>query len=330
MIKNLLTFTLLCFALSTIAQHTFSIVAIDTITGEVGSAGASCVDDSDPQGGAIIISRLIPGVAALHTQAFYHKENQENFYNQVKEGHRSLESTIIWLTQHDIEGFHSFRQYSGVAMRDGELEVYAVTGDDVLPEKGDIVGPNYAIAGNILKNKDILTKMENGFLNASGTLADKLLGALREAKEIGADARCEPNNVSSLSAFLRVARPTDEEDKYFLDLYVPSVPEFIDPIDSLLNLYDQWLKTTSNVKLIRDDQIKLYPNPVQNTIQIELAKLSYHEKTYELSDYLGKIISKGPLQRTIYLDNNISNGIYILNIKSKEGIILFGEKIMIQ
>ena len=42
-------------------QDTFSIVAIDPITGKVGSAGASCI------GGSMIISDIHPGLGGIHT-----------------------------------------------------------------------------------------------------------------------------------------------------------------------------------------------------------------------------------------------------------------------
>ena len=42
---------------------TFSIVAVDTQTGEVGSAGGSCIANS------IIISDIHPGIGAIHTQS---------------------------------------------------------------------------------------------------------------------------------------------------------------------------------------------------------------------------------------------------------------------
>ena len=57
------------------AQDTFSIVAVDTVTGEIGSAGASCVG---PFGGvgAFILSDVIEGIGAIHTQAYYLAANQ--------------------------------------------------------------------------------------------------------------------------------------------------------------------------------------------------------------------------------------------------------------
>jgi len=66
------------------AQDTFSIVAVDTVTGEIGSAGASCVG---PFGGvgAFILSDVIEGIGAIHTQASYLAANQQNAHNRMLE-----------------------------------------------------------------------------------------------------------------------------------------------------------------------------------------------------------------------------------------------------
>ena len=55
-----------------VSQDTFSIVAVDTITGKVGSAGASCIQ------GSIIISDIHPGVGAIHTQSYWNAINQDS------------------------------------------------------------------------------------------------------------------------------------------------------------------------------------------------------------------------------------------------------------
>ena len=49
---------------------TFSIVAVDTVTHEVGSAGASCI------GNSVIISDIHPGVGVIHTQSYWSASNQ--------------------------------------------------------------------------------------------------------------------------------------------------------------------------------------------------------------------------------------------------------------
>ena len=58
----------------------------------------------------------------------------------------------------------------------------------------------------------------------------------------GADARCLDDNLSSLSAFIRLAEP-DDNSIYHLDLNVNNVnlvSYHIDPIDSLQILFDEW------------------------------------------------------------------------------------------
>ncbi|HRG84407.1 MAG TPA: DUF1028 domain-containing protein, partial [Chitinophagales bacterium] len=62
------------------AQHTFSICAVDPLTGEVGSAGASCIENSR------IISDIHPGVGVIHTQAYYIAGNQNYAESLMDEG----------------------------------------------------------------------------------------------------------------------------------------------------------------------------------------------------------------------------------------------------
>ena len=84
------------------AQDTFSIVAIDTITGEIGSAGASCIDETAITGGAIIISDVLPGRGAIHTQSYWNATNQTNAHNRMVEG-MSPQEIIDWLQAHDVQ-----------------------------------------------------------------------------------------------------------------------------------------------------------------------------------------------------------------------------------
>ena len=73
--------------------------------------------------------------------------------------------------------------------------------------------------------------MESRFLNTSGSLSEKLMASLQGAKVIGADTRCYDNQVSSLSAFLRVANSEDPPNDIYIDIIVEATPDLIDPID---------------------------------------------------------------------------------------------------
>ena len=63
---------LLIFLSLSFSQDTFSIVAVDPETNEVGSACASCIAVS------IIISDMHPGVGEIHTQSYWLALNQAN------------------------------------------------------------------------------------------------------------------------------------------------------------------------------------------------------------------------------------------------------------
>ena len=259
---------------------TFSIVAIDTQTGEVGSAGGSCI------AGSIIISDIHPGVGVIHTQSYYLPANQ-NYASSLMDLGYAPSEIILLLEENDIQNNPGIRQYGivdlyvennyGMLYEDECDEIYGAiwegelgsgelaecidqtssrsasfTGNNCLNWKGHINGVNYAIQGNILLNEDILLGMESSFLNTNGSLDQKLMAALQGAKVPGADTRCMDEGISTLSAFIRVAKPDDNEE-YFIDLNVNSVITYfnqtgiwIDPIDTLQTLYENWYQTDFN------------------------------------------------------------------------------------
>ncbi len=259
------------FSLNAMAQDTFSIVAIDTITGEIGSAGASCLDNiSFPgSGGAIIISDILPGKGAIHTQSYWLPTNQANARLKMQEGLAPAD-ILLWLRQNDPEGvFGALKRQYGIVDLDpqGHPRAAAFTGSSCLNYKNHKTGANYAIQGNILLGPQILDSMEARFLAASGTLADRLMQAMQGANVPGADSRCLNNGTSSLSAFLRVAKPTDIPSDLYLDLNVPSLPAGMEPIDSLQRLYDQW-KATIAANEPGIPKAHLFPNPANGRFSL--------------------------------------------------------------
>ncbi|MFT4943844.1 MAG: putative Ntn-hydrolase superfamily protein [Candidatus Paceibacteria bacterium] len=231
------------------AQHTFSIVAVDSVTGEIGSAGATCLDIDDLGGeeGALVISDIILGIGSINTQAFWSPTNQVAARERMVLGD-SPQEILAWLEINDpAPGNASSRQYGIVDLiggPGGTSRSAGFTGDTNAPVANHITGPNYAIQGNILISQEVLDDMETGFLNTPGTLADKLMGAMQGAKRIGADSRCTNNQTSSKSAFLRVAKGEDLYTNYghlIIDLNVSKTQFAEDPIDVLQTTYDFYL-----------------------------------------------------------------------------------------
>ena len=81
------------------------------------------------------------------------------------------------------------------------------------------------------------------------------MAALQGANIEGADSRCLDNGTSSLSAFIRVAEPSDSEGSFFLDLNINNTNNGQEPIDLLQTLYDQWLYDQDPIGDINSDGI---------------------------------------------------------------------------
>ena len=103
-----------------LAQDTFSIVAVDVATGQVGSAGATCLDDDDIATGALIISDVIPDVGAIHTQSYWVPANQNAAHDQVADNGLSPEELMDWLEANDVQGNPAIRQYGMADLVSGE------------------------------------------------------------------------------------------------------------------------------------------------------------------------------------------------------------------
>jgi len=260
--KKLAFFLLILLTQAIRSQDTFSIVAVDSITGEIGSAGASCIDENQIEGGALIISDVIPGRGAIHTQSYWNSTNQQNAHNRMAEG-MSPQEIIDWLSTHDAQNNPAVRQYGVVDFdSNGHTRSAGFTGVNCMNYKNHITGPNYAIQGNILLGQQILDSIEARFLNTEGSFAEKMMAALQGAKVVGADTRCTENGTSSLSAFIRVARPLDPTGGFYCDLNVPSIPEGMEPIDSLQSLFNAWLETVVRIEeKLEEHEIMIYPNP---------------------------------------------------------------------
>lgn len=226
------------------AQATFSIVAVDPITGEIGSAGATCIGQED---GALVISDIVLGRGAIHTQSFYLPANQDNARLRMELGD-SPQQIMDWLDSNDVQGNSSQRQYLAVDLNAGMPRSAGFSGPACFDEFSHVSGPGYAIAGNILISNDVVTDMEAAFVSTVGPLGDRLMAALQAAKRVGADSRCESFGISSASAFVRVARPCDTDSSYGnlpLDLNVWVSGTVFEPIDALQTAYDNEPPLTS-------------------------------------------------------------------------------------
>jgi uncharacterized Ntn-hydrolase superfamily protein len=302
-------FTCLLFYLLTFSpiaslqgQDTFSIVAADSATREVGSAGASCVDlFSAGYSDATFLGDLLPDTGAINTQASYLTTNQNNARAQMRAG--STPAQIIdWLITHDATNNPHIRQYGIVGFNGDSVSAAGYTGMNCINYKnhltGSINGIWYSIQGNILLGQLVLDSMEARFRNAPGDVACRLMAALQGAKMVGADTRCTSNGTSSLFAFVKVSQPTDPYGSPSLKVSVKTrANAHIEPIDSLQILFDEVHDciTTGAGTGQKAGLIKIYPNPSFDQISISLPS-SLNNSSFLIADMLGNTMITGNIR----------------------------------
>ena len=299
------------------SQDTFSICAVDAATGQVGSAGATCITSSSVS--AIIISDVHPGVGVVHTQSYWLAANQ-NYARALMDSGLSPQQILDSVTAYDAGSDETIRQYGAVDLNSGNPRSAAFTGVNCMNYKNHITGPGYSIQGNILLGQQILDSMQSRYLNAPGSLACKLMAALQGAKVVGADTRCMTYGISSYSAFLRVANPLDAAGNLFLDLTVNTFPGNHDPIDSLQVLFDNVGGCTVGIKETIEsstNEIAAAFNTGDKTLNLKFGTIIYSEGCeLKLLDVTGKLLKaiSVPSGRPelIFSVLNYSDGIYML------------------
>ena len=231
---------LLGLATGGIAQDTFSLIAYDASTGELVSAGASCIDRNQIAGGARIISSVHPGLGVVHTQSIWEPGNQAIADSLLLLG-LPAKRVVHGVTDADVAGVPGFRQYGALSLADS-LTRAAFTGESCFPWAGQLLGEDYVLVGNILRDAEVLRDMQRGFeaaRDSGAPLAACAMASLRAAAYAGADRRCTSAGISSRSAFLRLARPGDASTALTLDLVIDFPAGGRDPILLLEEAFDE-------------------------------------------------------------------------------------------
>jgi uncharacterized Ntn-hydrolase superfamily protein len=202
--------------------HTFSIVARDPATGELGVA---------VQSHWFSVGSIVPwaeaGVGAVATQSFvdpsYGKLGLE-LMRSGKSGPDALKSLLAGDEGRDV------RQ---VAMIDAQGRVEAWTGKNDIYAAGHFVGNNFSVQANLMANDKVWPAMAQAFENTKGDMADRMLAALDAAQSVGGDIRGR----QSAALVVVTGKPTGQawKDRIF-DLRVDDSPEPLPELRRLVTL----------------------------------------------------------------------------------------------
>jgi len=202
---------------------TFSIVAVDPETGEIGVAVESKF---------LAVGAVVPyaraGVGAVATQAWANTEYGPEGLKLLAAGEKAG-AVIEKMTAGDPQ-----RERRQVAVIGADGQAANFTGAQCFGWAGGITGENFAVQGNILVGEAVVKAMAESFAASAGKaeLGQRLIDALRAGQKAGGDKR------GRQSAALLVVREGWGYSGFgdrFRDL---RVDEHATPIEELQRIYD--------------------------------------------------------------------------------------------
>ncbi|NLL36450.1 MAG: DUF1028 domain-containing protein [Fretibacterium sp.] len=236
---------------------TFSIIARDPVTGELGGAVQSKFLAA---GSAVIWGKAGGGIIA--TQAMANLDFGEIGRAILAKGY-SAERVAKALLELDPEKEH--RQFGIVDANGGS---YTYTGSSCFDYAGGICGENFAAQGNILVSEETVKALAETFQNTKGTLARRLVLAMDTAQDAGGDRRGRQS--SALMVFKEGGSYGGFND-LAIDLRVDDDPEPIKKLIHLLDLHELYFNKSTPEEIIdlKSDDIK--------KIQAKLAEIGYYK-----------------------------------------------------
>jgi uncharacterized Ntn-hydrolase superfamily protein len=256
---------------------TFSIVARDPANGDLGIAVQSKFPNV-----RVAVPYAKAGVGAVATQSFSNSDFGTKGLDLLALGATPQEVlTIVSRDDADLQD----RQ---VGIVDAKGRSATFTGKKCFDWAGGRTGPDYAIQGNILVSEATVAAMEKAFLATRGSLADRLLAAIKAGAEAGGDRR---GRQSAALVVVRQGASYDAKSDRYIDI---SVYDARDPIAEIFRLYE-----LQKVHFERSDPKDLIPIGGADAVYLQklLAKKGFHKgrtdgvwdeaSTKALADYMG-------------------------------------------
>ncbi|MCG3157993.1 MAG: hypothetical protein DKINENOH_04634 [bacterium] len=203
--------------------HTYSIVARDPQTGEMGVA----VQSHWFSVGALV-TWAEAGVGAVATQSFVDPAYGPLGLQLMRAGKTAKQALAAVLASDPGE---AVRQ---VAMIDAQGNVAAHTGGKCIPAAGHFVGENFSVQANLMLNEKVWPAMAAAYQNTSGDLAGKMLAALDAAQAVGGDIRGKQSAAILIVSGTNTGRPWADR---IMDLRVEDHPEPLKELRRLVHVH---------------------------------------------------------------------------------------------
>ncbi len=244
---------------------TFSIVAYDSVTQELGVAVQSKYFSV-----GLVVPWAEAGVGAVATQASVNPSFGPQALAMLRSG-MSADHVLRALAANDSAGWQS-RQ---VAVVDARGRAANWTGPKCMDWAGGETGPGFAVQGNILAGPAVASGMARGFLESKGELAERLIASLEAGQAAGGDKR------GMQSAALIVVRPggRPEHAHRYVDLRVEDHPNAIKEIRRVWQIHEGFHGAAAHLEYAeqydragREDLAAVERDRVRETLDRALAR----------------------------------------------------------
>jgi len=223
--------------------HTFSIVARDPATGQMGVAVQSHWFSVGS-----IVTWAEAGVGAIATQSFVDPSYGYKGLELMRGGVPAPEALKQLLAA------DSQREVRQVAMIDARGRVDAFTGKLDIAAAGHRVGAQYAVQANMMASERVWPAMAAAFERTPGDLADRMLAALEAAQLAGGDIRGRQSAAILVVNARPSGRPWAGADRAF-DLRVDDHPEPIGELKRLVRLQRAYAHANRGDELVSEKRV---------------------------------------------------------------------------
>lgn len=223
-------------------NNTFSIVAHDPATGQVGVAVQS---HWFSVGSAV--SWAEAGVGAVATQSLTNKSFGPRGLQLLKEGKTPQDALEILIESDDGS---EFRQ---VAIVDTKGRVAVHTGAKCIAEAGHRKGNGFSVQANMMLNNTVWDAMAKTFEQAQGPLAERMVTAMKAAQAAGGDIRGQ----QSAAIIIVNGEKSDQPWKdRLIELRVEDHPNATNEIARLLELHRAYKHMNSGDEAIEHSDVE--------------------------------------------------------------------------
>lgn len=204
--------------------HTYSVVARDPATGEMGVAVQSHWFSVGS-----LVSWAEAGAGAIATQSLVNVSFGPRGLELLKQGKNAQEALDTLINADDG------RDVRQLAIVDAQGNIAAHTGSRCIPDAGHIIGKQFSVQANMMLNNSIWPPMADAYRNNMDLpLAERMVAALEAAQEAGGDIRGQ----QSAAILVVKGQSTGKvwEDR-LIDLRVEDHPQPITELKRVLHVY---------------------------------------------------------------------------------------------